>query len=194
MSGNPAANLHFALWIERSRTPLSKEKWCSSSTLRDCYKSLLLSNFLSCNYWKSRFILELTTCACVHLILQVIHNHGSYTFLLSCTISSFVGFCLFLLFLYVQHFYRNYTDGEYTADIHTWDVMWCHVAAGGNKCDFIWLGNKMMPPKVMQKATGTTAESILNDGVRTPFPSVYSRDTSYRLVGRAWKLRQPYRM
>lgn len=67
----------------------------------------------------SCFILELTTCVCVHLILQVIHNHGSYTFLLSCTISSFVGFCLFLLFLYVQHFYRNYTDGEYTADIHT---------------------------------------------------------------------------
>lgn len=62
---------------------------------------------------------ELTTCMCVYLILQVIHNHGSYTFLLSCTISSFIGFCLFLLFLYVQHFYRNYTDGEYTADIHT---------------------------------------------------------------------------
>lgn len=96
------------------------------------YKSLLLSNFLSCNYWKSRFILELTTCVCVHLILQVIHNHGSYTFLLSCTISSFVGFCLFLLFLYVQHFYRNYTDGEYTADIHTWDVMSC----GGQQ---VWL-------------------------------------------------------
>lgn len=43
----------------------------------------------------------------------------------------------------------------------------------------------MMPPKVMQKATGTTAESILNDGVRTPFPFMYSTDTSYRLVGRA---------
>ncbi|XP_075880801.1 major facilitator superfamily domain-containing protein 4A-like isoform X4 [Nelusetta ayraudi] len=41
------------------------------------------------------------------LVGYLIHNHGSYTFLLSCTISLFIGLCLFLLFLYVQHFHNN---------------------------------------------------------------------------------------
>ncbi|XP_044030888.1 major facilitator superfamily domain-containing protein 4A [Siniperca chuatsi] len=41
------------------------------------------------------------------LVGSVIHSQGSYAFLLCSTIASFIGFCLFLLFLYVQHIHRN---------------------------------------------------------------------------------------
>ncbi|XP_047439119.1 major facilitator superfamily domain-containing protein 4A [Mugil cephalus] len=41
------------------------------------------------------------------LVGSVIHSHGSYSFLLCCTIASFIGFCLFLLLLYVKSIHRN---------------------------------------------------------------------------------------
>ncbi|XP_056293657.1 major facilitator superfamily domain-containing protein 4A [Pseudoliparis swirei] len=41
------------------------------------------------------------------LVGSVIHSGGSYTFMLCCTISSFIGLCLFLLLLYVRHRHRN---------------------------------------------------------------------------------------
>ncbi|XP_059184598.1 major facilitator superfamily domain-containing protein 4A isoform X2 [Centropristis striata] len=37
------------------------------------------------------------------LVGSVMHSQGSYSFLLCCTIASFIGFCLFLLLLYVRH-------------------------------------------------------------------------------------------
>ncbi|XP_038551741.1 major facilitator superfamily domain-containing protein 4A [Micropterus salmoides] len=47
------------------------------------------------------------------LVGSVIHSQGSYAFLLSSTIASFMGFSLFLLFLYVQHIHRNcHTDSS----------------------------------------------------------------------------------
>ncbi|KAM9409108.1 major facilitator superfamily domain-containing protein 4A isoform 1-T1 [Pholidichthys leucotaenia] len=41
------------------------------------------------------------------LVGTVIHNQGSYSFLLCCTVASFIGFCLFLLLLYVRHIHRD---------------------------------------------------------------------------------------
>ncbi|XP_034544663.1 major facilitator superfamily domain-containing protein 4A [Notolabrus celidotus] len=59
----------------------------------------------------------LVTCASTgEMMLQllvgsVIHSQGSFFFLLCCTIASFIGFCLFLLFLYTQHVHTSlYTD------------------------------------------------------------------------------------
>ncbi|XP_067444478.1 major facilitator superfamily domain-containing protein 4A [Thunnus thynnus] len=52
------------------------------------------------------------------LVGSVIHSKGSYSFLLCCTIASFIGFCLFLLLLYVQHIHRNhYTDSSKNMDM-----------------------------------------------------------------------------
>ncbi|KAM6946965.1 major facilitator superfamily domain-containing protein 4A [Lycodopsis pacificus] len=52
------------------------------------------------------------------LVGSVIHSQGSYTFLLCCTISSFIGFCLFLLLLYVQHCHRHCsTDSSQNTDM-----------------------------------------------------------------------------
>uniref|UniRef100_A0A3Q3NG68 Major facilitator superfamily domain-containing protein 4A n=1 Tax=Mastacembelus armatus TaxID=205130 RepID=A0A3Q3NG68_9TELE len=41
------------------------------------------------------------------LVGMVIHSQGSYAFLLCCTILSLIGFCLFLLLLWVQHIHRK---------------------------------------------------------------------------------------
>ncbi|KAI3369604.1 hypothetical protein L3Q82_025316, partial [Scortum barcoo] len=41
------------------------------------------------------------------LVGSVIHSQGSYAFLLCCTVTSFIAFFLYLLFLYVQHIHRN---------------------------------------------------------------------------------------
>ncbi|XP_068451072.1 major facilitator superfamily domain-containing protein 4A [Clinocottus analis] len=41
------------------------------------------------------------------IVGSVIHNQGSYTFMLCCTILSFISFCLFLLLLYVRHSHGN---------------------------------------------------------------------------------------
>lgn len=41
------------------------------------------------------------------LVGSVIQDDGSYAFMLCCTIASFVGFCLFLLFLYVRHIHKR---------------------------------------------------------------------------------------
>ncbi|XP_068567985.1 major facilitator superfamily domain-containing protein 4A isoform X2 [Cebidichthys violaceus] len=52
------------------------------------------------------------------LVGSVIHSQGSYSFLLCCTISSFIGFSLFLLLLYVQHSHRNCsTDSSQDTDM-----------------------------------------------------------------------------
>ncbi|XP_035523961.1 major facilitator superfamily domain-containing protein 4A-like [Morone saxatilis] len=52
------------------------------------------------------------------LVGSVIHSQGSYAFLLCCTIASFIGFCLFLLFLYVQRVHRNcQTDSSKNTDM-----------------------------------------------------------------------------
>ncbi|XP_029006080.1 major facilitator superfamily domain-containing protein 4A [Betta splendens] len=53
-----------------------------------------------------------TSASTGEMILQllvglVIHSQGSYSFLLSCTVSSFIGFGLFLLLLYVQRIHRS---------------------------------------------------------------------------------------
>ncbi|KAM7402714.1 hypothetical protein PAMP_017928 [Pampus punctatissimus] len=59
-----------------------------------------------------------TSASTGEMILQllvglVIHSQGSYSFLLCCTIVSFIGFCLLLLLLYVQHIHRNcHTDSS----------------------------------------------------------------------------------
>lgn len=42
------------------------------------------------------------------LVGSIIEDHGSYSFMLCCGITSFIGFCLFLLFLYVRHIHRKY--------------------------------------------------------------------------------------
>ncbi|CAJ1051926.1 major facilitator superfamily domain-containing protein 4A [Xyrichtys novacula] len=59
----------------------------------------------------------LVTCASTgEMMLQlltgfVIHSQGSYSFLLCCSISSLISFCLFLLFLYVKYIHKNlHTD------------------------------------------------------------------------------------
>ncbi|KAI4826677.1 hypothetical protein KUCAC02_030111 [Chaenocephalus aceratus] len=41
------------------------------------------------------------------IIGSVIDSQGSYSFLLCCTVTSFISFCLFLLFLSVQRHHRN---------------------------------------------------------------------------------------
>ncbi|XP_068995898.1 major facilitator superfamily domain-containing protein 4A isoform X2 [Embiotoca jacksoni] len=41
------------------------------------------------------------------LVGSVIQSAGSYSFLLCCTVVSFIGFCLFLLLLYIQHIHRQ---------------------------------------------------------------------------------------
>ncbi|XP_028432168.1 major facilitator superfamily domain-containing protein 4A isoform X1 [Perca flavescens] len=41
------------------------------------------------------------------LVGSVIQSQGSYSFLVCCTIASCIGFCLFLLLLWVQHSHRN---------------------------------------------------------------------------------------
>lgn len=52
------------------------------------------------------------------LVGLVIHSQGSYSFLLCCTIASFIGFCLFLMLLYVQHRHRNWpTDSSESTDM-----------------------------------------------------------------------------
>ncbi|XP_042354801.1 major facilitator superfamily domain-containing protein 4A-like isoform X3 [Plectropomus leopardus] len=48
------------------------------------------------------------------LVGLVIHSQGSYSFLLCCTIASFIGFCLFLMFLYVQRRHTNCHTGKHT--------------------------------------------------------------------------------
>ncbi|XP_041817156.1 major facilitator superfamily domain-containing protein 4A [Chelmon rostratus] len=49
------------------------------------------------------------------LVGSVINSQGSYAFLLSCTVASFIGFGLFLLFLYAQHIHRNTGSSNNTA-------------------------------------------------------------------------------
>ncbi|KAF6725400.1 Major facilitator superfamily domain-containing protein 4-A [Oryzias melastigma] len=45
------------------------------------------------------------------LVGSVIHSQGSYSFLLCCTIASCVGFCFFLLLLYIHHIHgRQHID------------------------------------------------------------------------------------
>ncbi|XP_071350033.1 major facilitator superfamily domain-containing protein 4A [Trachinotus anak] len=52
------------------------------------------------------------------LVGSVIHSRGSYAFLLCCTISSVIGFCFFMLLLYVQHIHRNcHTDSPKNTDM-----------------------------------------------------------------------------
>ncbi|XP_049892894.1 major facilitator superfamily domain-containing protein 4A isoform X3 [Epinephelus moara] len=52
------------------------------------------------------------------LVGLVIHSQGSYSFLLCCTVASFIGFCLFLILLYVQHRHRNCpTDSSDNTDM-----------------------------------------------------------------------------
>ncbi|XP_037346904.1 major facilitator superfamily domain-containing protein 4A [Pungitius pungitius] len=52
------------------------------------------------------------------LVGLVIHSQGSYTFLLCCTISSFIAFTLFLLLLFVRHIHRNcITDSSQSTDM-----------------------------------------------------------------------------
>ncbi|KAK2862622.1 hypothetical protein Q5P01_002155 [Channa striata] len=64
-----------------------------------------------------------TSASTGEMILQllvglVIHSHGSYAFLLSSTVSSFIGFCLFLLLLYVQHIHRSsFSDSSKSTDM-----------------------------------------------------------------------------
>uniref|UniRef100_A0AAV2IYP1 Uncharacterized protein n=1 Tax=Knipowitschia caucasica TaxID=637954 RepID=A0AAV2IYP1_KNICA len=41
------------------------------------------------------------------IVGSLIQSYGSYSFMLCCTISSFIGFCLFLLFLYVHHRHKH---------------------------------------------------------------------------------------
>nr|XP_020478656.1 major facilitator superfamily domain-containing protein 4A-like [Monopterus albus] len=50
------------------------------------------------------------------LVGSVINSQGSYSFLLCCTIASFIGFCLFPLFLYAQHIHRN-RDSDSSKDM-----------------------------------------------------------------------------
>ncbi|KAG7229679.1 hypothetical protein INR49_012723, partial [Caranx melampygus] len=50
------------------------------------------------------------------LVGSVIQSRGSYAFLLCCTISSFIGFCLFLLLLYVQRIHTDCHTGKHTPD------------------------------------------------------------------------------
>ncbi|XP_060897396.1 major facilitator superfamily domain-containing protein 4A [Labrus mixtus] len=42
------------------------------------------------------------------LVGSVINSQGSYSFLVCCTVASFIAFCLFLLFLYTHHRHRNF--------------------------------------------------------------------------------------
>uniref|UniRef100_UPI0037E9B279 major facilitator superfamily domain-containing protein 4A n=1 Tax=Semicossyphus pulcher TaxID=241346 RepID=UPI0037E9B279 len=71
----------------------------------------------------------LVTCASTgEMMLQllvgsVIHSRGSYAFLLCCTIASFIGFGLFLLFLYVEHVHRNSYAGKEQMDTYK-DIEW----------------------------------------------------------------------
>ncbi|XP_022600851.1 major facilitator superfamily domain-containing protein 4A-like isoform X1 [Seriola dumerili] len=52
------------------------------------------------------------------LVGSVIHSRGSYAFLLCCTIASFIGFCLFLLLLYVQRIHTKcHTDSSINTDM-----------------------------------------------------------------------------
>nr|XP_040060010.1 major facilitator superfamily domain-containing protein 4A [Gasterosteus aculeatus aculeatus] len=52
------------------------------------------------------------------LVGSVIHSQGSYTFLLCCTISSFIAFSLFLLLLLVQRVHKNcITDSPQSTDM-----------------------------------------------------------------------------
>ncbi|XP_023147825.2 major facilitator superfamily domain-containing protein 4A [Amphiprion ocellaris] len=52
------------------------------------------------------------------LVGSVIHSQGSYSFLLCCTIASFIGFCLFVLLLYVQRIHTNHqTDSSKNMDM-----------------------------------------------------------------------------
>ncbi|XP_027135185.1 major facilitator superfamily domain-containing protein 4A-like [Larimichthys crocea] len=50
------------------------------------------------------------------LVGSVIHSQGSYSFLVCCTIASFIAFGLFLLFLYIQHIHKNYPTSDHTSD------------------------------------------------------------------------------
>ncbi|XP_008319008.1 major facilitator superfamily domain-containing protein 4A-like [Cynoglossus semilaevis] len=43
------------------------------------------------------------------LVGSLIQSQGSYNFLLLCTIASLIGFCLFMLLLYIQHRHRKHT-------------------------------------------------------------------------------------
>uniref|UniRef100_A0A3B4FDU0 Major facilitator superfamily domain containing 4Aa n=1 Tax=Pundamilia nyererei TaxID=303518 RepID=A0A3B4FDU0_9CICH len=47
------------------------------------------------------------------LVGSVIHSQGSYSFLLCGTVASFIGFCLFLLLLYIQNIHRSQHTGKY---------------------------------------------------------------------------------
>uniref|UniRef100_A0A3Q0TAX5 Major facilitator superfamily domain containing 4Aa n=1 Tax=Amphilophus citrinellus TaxID=61819 RepID=A0A3Q0TAX5_AMPCI len=47
------------------------------------------------------------------LVGSVIHSQGSYSFLLCCAVASFIGFCLFLLLLYIQYIHRDHHTGKH---------------------------------------------------------------------------------
>lgn len=52
------------------------------------------------------------------LVGSVIHSQGSYSFLLCGTVASFIGFCLFLLLLYIQNIHRSqHTDLSQCTDM-----------------------------------------------------------------------------
>uniref|UniRef100_A0A3P9BJL5 Major facilitator superfamily domain containing 4Aa n=1 Tax=Maylandia zebra TaxID=106582 RepID=A0A3P9BJL5_9CICH len=51
------------------------------------------------------------------LVGSVIHSQGSYSFLLCGTVASFIGFCLFLLLLYIQNIHRSQHTGKYISFI-----------------------------------------------------------------------------
>lgn len=101
--------------------------------------------------WLHRVVWFQKPTVCLYLFLQVINSQGSYAFLLSCTVASFIGFGLFLLFLYAQHIHRN--TGKHTSGRLIWR---CHVTlildrmSHSNRtwhyiqCDLISLGNKLV--------------------------------------------------
>uniref|UniRef100_A0A3P9PYF7 Major facilitator superfamily domain containing 4Aa n=1 Tax=Poecilia reticulata TaxID=8081 RepID=A0A3P9PYF7_POERE len=71
------------------------------------------------DYKGSATIVLVTSASTGEMLLQllvgsVIHSKGSYSFLLCTTITSFIGFCLFLLLLYVHRVHRNLQTGRST--------------------------------------------------------------------------------
>ncbi|XP_043977343.1 major facilitator superfamily domain-containing protein 4A isoform X1 [Gambusia affinis] len=70
------------------------------------------------DYKGSATIVLVTSASTGEMLLQllvgsVIHSKGSYSFLLCTTITSFIGFCLFLLLLYTHRVHRNHqTDSS----------------------------------------------------------------------------------
>uniref|UniRef100_A0A3B5LWN1 Major facilitator superfamily domain containing 4A n=1 Tax=Xiphophorus couchianus TaxID=32473 RepID=A0A3B5LWN1_9TELE len=69
------------------------------------------------DYKGSATIVLVTSASTGEMLLQllvgsVIHSKGSYSFLLCTTITSFIGFCLFLLLLYTHRVHRNHQTGR----------------------------------------------------------------------------------